>query len=132
MKLISTSLIVAVVCAGIVQSRVIDSASEDCDKRFKGCSIEKGECVCGEQVGCANPYPYKDQRQCIKDIKGELDKCKREPCEHGQCLQAKHDDARRWECFCSGSGFYGKKCEIKCPAYDKKHVTADYPSDCVY
>lgn len=42
-----------------------------CDTVFKGCSIEKGQCVCSQAVDCHNPFPYKDENQCMKDIKGK-------------------------------------------------------------
>jgi len=121
---------ISVVVFGLVTSR---STVNQCNTTFRGCSIDKGLCVCSETVDCVNPYPYKDIHQCKKDIKGELDKCRREPCLHGQCVQAKHDEARRWECSCAGSGFYGKKCEKTCPEYENiEKLPSDYPSDCIY
>lgn len=105
---------------------------QKCSTVFKGCNIEKGQCVCGQTVDCQNPYPYKDESQCQKDIKGDLNKCKKDPCVHGQCVQSTHDHSRRWECSCSGSGYYGKKCELKCPPFDKAPLPGDYPTDCIY
>jgi len=127
---IAAILLFGLVLVGVAQSRGVKE--ETCGTTFQGCSVEKGECVCGELVDCTNPYPYKDLAQCTKDIKGLLDKCRREPCAHGQCVQTKQDLTRRWECACAGSGFYGRKCEIECPAYDKESLPVDYPSDCVY
>jgi len=117
---------------GFTEGRSTPDVSDKCTTLFRGCSLDKGVCVCDETVDCSNPYPYKDLIQCNKDIKGLLDKCRRDPCLHGQCVQAKHDLTRRWECSCAGSGFYGKKCEIKCPIYEKENLPVDYPSDCVY
>jgi len=126
-------LVISVLCfAGAVSITGSESLDSPCSTTFKGCSIDKGVCVCEETIDCTNPYPYKDLHECKKDMKGELDKCRREPCTNGQCVQVKLDQSRRWECFCAGSGFYGKKCEKKCPPFDREKLPYDYPSDCVY
>jgi len=123
-------VLISVAFIGLTQGR--SAASNACDSQWSGCSVERGECVCGDSVACSNPYPYKDLAQCTKDIKGLLDKCRREPCVHGQCVQTRLDLTRRWECACAGSGYHGRKCELECPTYNKESLPVDYPSDCVY
>jgi len=129
---LSLSCLLAGATAAPSKEEASEVSKEKCSTLFSGCSVDSGECVCGETIDCQNPFPYKDIKQCKKDLKGLLDKCLREPCEHGQCVQAKKDQSRRWVCSCAGSGFYGKKCEIECPTYDEDKVEKGFPSDCIY
>ena len=39
--------------------------------RFRGCSMDNGECVCGKKEACLNPYPYRNHKECEKEKKGK-------------------------------------------------------------
>merc|ERR1711976_509446 len=122
-----------VICLiSLVLAKKRDNNTENCKTMHKGCRVEQGKCVCGHERGCISPFVYRNEHQCLKDLRGEYDKCKKHPCEHGQCVQAKMNGSRRWECSCAGSGFYGKRCQHECPPADADVLPSDYPSDCVY
>ncbi|KAK2155167.1 hypothetical protein LSH36_247g03025 [Paralvinella palmiformis] len=107
---------------------------EPCTTVYKGCKLQAGDCVCESTTACINPYPYINEHQCEKDISGTLDKCRKDPCLHGQCVQVKKDDGyRKWECSCSGSGYFGRRCDKECPPLKKDDpIPENYPTDCIY
>ncbi|ELU13634.1 hypothetical protein CAPTEDRAFT_224801 [Capitella teleta] len=128
----STTLAIFLCLLALAVAKQHHRSHGDCKTLHEGCNIERGQCACGSKQGCSSPYVYKNEHQCHKDLKGEYDKCKRHPCVHGQCVQMKQGGVRRWHCSCSGSGFYGKKCDIECPIADKDNLPVDFPTDCIY
>ncbi|KAI0218428.1 hypothetical protein LSAT2_029862 [Lamellibrachia satsuma] len=104
-----------------------------CRTVFRGCRWETGHCKCGEAKQCNNPFPYESKHECILDAQGQGDRCKKDPCMRGQCVQAKTNGHRSWQCQCAGSGYYGIRCENKCPPGKKQNpLPKDYPVACIY
>ncbi|XP_038056367.1 contactin-associated protein-like 2 [Patiria miniata] len=86
--------------------------SSDCVKQeFSGCNRVGKQCVCSTETACDNPFSYRDVRRCRRALFG--DTCRKNNCENnGQCVQTKHDV---YLCKCEGTGYYGHRCETKCP-----------------
>ncbi|XP_055893106.1 uncharacterized protein LOC129927588 isoform X1 [Biomphalaria glabrata] len=91
-----------------------------CTQRFKGCKVNYKErsCIEEEFVGCENPFPYKTKRECLRDFRGHGNICEyRKPCRNnGTCspiTTANH--VRTFKCECAATGYYGDRCEHKCP-----------------
>ncbi len=47
--------------------------ADDCAKVFKGCRVKAGECLCGQKQACSNPFPYRNEHQCFKDLRGMME-----------------------------------------------------------
>lgn len=90
----------------------IHRGTASCDTVWKGCMVEEKHCTCTERQGCENPFPFRSLEECIDSVFGDV--CKPNPClNEGVCLQVKE---HQFTCKCSGTGHYGNKCEIACPA----------------
>jgi len=103
-----------------------------CKKTFHGCTIDEGKCVCSRAKGCTNPFPYKNMKECKGDQMGKRNVCLHDPCKNGECTQVIHNPKglRSYHCECAGSGYYGRRCQHKCP---KKTIPLprNYPPACV-
>lgn len=92
-----------------------------CRTTFKGCRVDykQRNCVTEEAVGCQNPFPYEDEKECWDDFFfGTGNICdKQKPCLHdGICMQVTEDNhGRTFKCECANTGYYGHNCEKKCP-----------------
>lgn len=129
------AIIIVLAAQHVVESKLVKSQKngKTCKEvMHKGCKVEKGECVCGRVAGCESPFPYNSHHQCSKDLQGNFNKCRRAPCENGVCVQIKKSGVRKWECSCSGSGYYGNRCQNKCPEMDVDPLALDFPTDCIY
>ncbi|PIK37323.1 putative zinc metalloproteinase-disintegrin agkistin isoform X1 [Apostichopus japonicus] len=91
----------------------IHRATASCDTTiWKGCTLEDKQCSCTESQGCETPYQYNTMEECLDAVYGDV--CKNNPClNNGVCSQAKE---HHYECKCCGTGYYGRHCEIECPA----------------
>ncbi|KAG8235125.1 hypothetical protein J437_LFUL014388 [Ladona fulva] len=101
-------------------------ACEVTERRF-GCRIENRRCLCGN--GCPYEYRYTSKQECRNAVKGNgLDICSRRPCyNQGSCIQTSATPGYR--CRCEGTGFYGNRCELACPAADRS--SGSYPYECI-
>ncbi|CAL1540706.1 unnamed protein product [Lymnaea stagnalis] len=91
-----------------------------CSQRFKGSRVDYKErsCIEGEAVGCEDPFPYHNMRDCLKDFYGQSNVCEQvKPCKnHGVCSPILTDNhTRTFKCECASTGFYGDRCDKKCP-----------------
>ncbi|CAI9734619.1 zinc metalloproteinase-disintegrin agkistin isoform X1 [Octopus vulgaris] len=101
--------------------------------QFKGCNIQNGRCVCSKVSDNINPFTYSNRAKCERDLKGEDWLCPKGRCKHGgRCCQIKRPGGRRtFKCECIATGYYGKRCERKCPKKNKKTRKA-YPMACIF
>jgi len=100
----------------------------------RGCRVATSEisgsleCLCG--VGCHKEFPFKTRTECEASLKDhltaqsqkqkggrglnvELDPCLSNPClNRGECIQLRFG---RYKCECTGTNFYGEKCQKACP-----------------
>ncbi|XP_050443072.1 protein crumbs-like isoform X2 [Adelges cooleyi] len=105
---------------------IIMPVFEGCDQTRQGCRIQEGTCLCG--VGCYSEYRYSNYEECHKALKGRrYDFCAQGPCYHnGVCVQTSQEPG--YKCRCSGTGYYGARCEQKC--FDQSH-TKEVPFECI-
>lgn len=91
------------------------------DQTHYGCRIDNGLCTCA--YGCRSEFRYKTKRECQDALKGRGNNvCVTSPCQHGSCTQISQMPG--YKCRCEGTGFYGNRCQIRCP-------TEAYPVECI-
>lgn len=58
------------------------------------------------------------------------DVCGREPCLHGGgCIQVSVTPG--YKCRCEGTGYWGMRCQRKCPNAEEQHFQGQYPYECI-
>ncbi|XP_005095776.1 uncharacterized protein LOC101862638 [Aplysia californica] len=93
-----------------------------CSRRFRGYFVDykRRTCVKKTAIGCHNPFPYQNRRECLNDFfYGRGNICEElKPCENdGVCSQVTTDDkGRTFKCECASTGFFGDRCEKRCPS----------------
>lgn len=130
-------------------------AACDLDQAQHGCRIDNGACSCS--YGCKSEYRYATLRECtdalkvvfdyflcnfveypqykwvhyVVHVKGRSnDLCSREPCQHrGVCIQI--TQAPGYRCRCEGTGYWGNRCQRKCPNTEESLMMGQYPYECI-
>ncbi|GAB1604526.1 hypothetical protein Ahia01_000734100 [Argonauta hians] len=100
--------------------------------QFKGCNIQNGKCVCGKVSDSINPYTYNRRSQCLRDLNGEDWLCPEGRCKHGgRCCQVRRPGGKRsFKCECIATGYYGRRCEKRCPK--GKKIRKAFPMACIF
>ncbi|XP_059147323.1 protein lin-12-like [Physella acuta] len=109
----ATSILISSCFAETIQDYI-------CSRKFQGFKVDykKRSCVEGVAVGCENPFPYDNLKECMNDFNGKSNICERmKPCKNnGVCSPIMTENhTRTYKCECSNTGFYGKRCHIRCP-----------------
>ncbi|CAH0391923.1 unnamed protein product [Bemisia tabaci] len=126
MDIVQTTLLFAVMLTWVLPM------SRGCEpgQVREGCRIDNGECFCAS--GCYSEYRYSNREECRKALKGKkLDSCSRTPCLHqGTCSQTMKEPG--YKCRCEGTGYYGQRCEYRCPSlFSQSRSQNYYPYECV-
>lgn len=117
-----------IVALCIIISLIQLTSGCDPSQTRQGCKIQDQQCICG--VGCYSEYRYNSKEQCIKALKAKrMNVCEPNPCYHeGQCTQTSQE-SRGFKCRCSGTGFYGKRCQFACPSTFES--VTNFPYECI-
>lgn len=83
------------------------------------------------QISSENIFNKKKKSILFLTIKGRSgDICSREPCLHrGVCTQI--SQAPGYRCKCDGSGYWGGRCQRKCPDPEDGVYQGRYPHECI-
>lgn len=128
----------------------------DLDQAWNGCRIDNGACTC--QFGCKSEFRYQTRKECFDALKvlvvfvflfsyfflisnnwnefliefqgRSSDSCGSEPCQNkGNCIQISQSPGYR--CRCEGTGFWGNRCQRKCPIGEESFLVNPFPHECI-
>lgn len=121
----------SVVCVFVLSTVVLMfhlSSACDPSQTRQGCRIQDSQCICG--VGCYSEYRYSNKDECVKALKGKRQNiCDTSPCYHGGICTQTFQDNKGYKCRCSGTGYYGKKCQYACPTPIDN--LSNFPYECI-
>ncbi|XP_019647517.1 PREDICTED: adhesive plaque matrix protein 2-like [Branchiostoma belcheri] len=127
-------LLLGTVCLSLAAPRENDTKNpckgDQEEKVWKGCRVAEGRkyCECGKVTACDNPYKFKSDRECMKDLFSDV--CNPNPCKNGgRCSQK----GKQYACLCSNTGFYGRRCHKACPEPGSMLMMSPrFPVDCIH
>lgn len=95
-------------------------------QKFQGCYAVEGMCYCSLAHCCVNPFKYPSLDSCLAVEENTLrfeDPCERNPCKNdGFCVQLSGTKHPGYRCECHGTGFFGPRCQKKCPKDVRKTI----------
>ncbi|XP_057381366.1 protein crumbs-like [Daphnia carinata] len=104
-------------------------ATCDSNRLRQGCRIQEGSCLCG--TGCDTDYRYSNKRECESALRGRSqDPCSSRPCNRGSCLQILNSP-NGYNCLCSGTNYFGDRCEQRCPRRSSLRAGERLPIQCI-
>ncbi|XP_076071728.1 uncharacterized protein LOC143043200 [Mytilus galloprovincialis] len=112
-----------------------NSVDRNCNQLYEGWTIMENECTFREDIdNCQNPTMFNSLEDCQLELYGLVNYCSLpDVCRNnGFCVSTRTwYGSPAYKCYCDGTGYYGKKCETRCPSARTFPRPRSFPVSCI-